>query len=148
MPDESPLLTIPDLSRALLKRRIDAKTTNSAFTESFFHNMFGSAKCVLLQLIYTYTNTSPVLQRCWLSSVVESLTWDPCSSKNVSPRIGSLEFFLGLGLLWWSSMGRFFQLKRVRRWRRRRRRRRRQNFDHEQHCEKQIVNLSYLDDKD
>jgi hypothetical protein len=42
--DGSPLLTIPDLSRALSKRRVDAKQTNQAYTESFIHNMFGSAK--------------------------------------------------------------------------------------------------------
>ena len=44
MPDGSPLLTIPDLSRALSKRRVDARKTNPAYTENFFHNMFGSAK--------------------------------------------------------------------------------------------------------
>ncbi len=38
------VLTIPDLSRALAKRRRDAKAMNAAYTESFFHNMFGSAK--------------------------------------------------------------------------------------------------------
>lgn len=40
----SKLLTIPDLSRALAKRRRDARKTNEAYTENFFHNMFGSAK--------------------------------------------------------------------------------------------------------
>jgi Peroxidase, family 2 len=44
MPDGSPLLTIPDLSRALSKRRTDARRTNPAYTESLFHNMFGSSK--------------------------------------------------------------------------------------------------------
>lgn len=43
-PDGSPELTIPDLSRALSKRRADARKTNKEYTESFFHNMFGSAK--------------------------------------------------------------------------------------------------------
>lgn len=43
-PDGSRLLTVPDLSRALSKRRADAKKSNRAYTESFFHNMFGSAK--------------------------------------------------------------------------------------------------------
>jgi hypothetical protein len=43
-PDGSPLLTIPDLSRALSKRRIDARRTNKAYTESLFHNIFGSSK--------------------------------------------------------------------------------------------------------
>lgn len=42
--EEGKLLTIPDLSRALAKRRRDARETNPAYTESFFHNMFGSAK--------------------------------------------------------------------------------------------------------
>jgi hypothetical protein len=40
-------LTIPDLSRALSKRRVDSKATNPNFTESFFHNIFGSSKYVL-----------------------------------------------------------------------------------------------------
>lgn len=44
MEDGRPLLTIPDLSRALSKRRVDARKTNKHYTESFFHNMFGSAK--------------------------------------------------------------------------------------------------------
>ena len=44
MPDGSPHLTIPDLSRALSKRRADAKKTNKDYTESFFHNIFGSSK--------------------------------------------------------------------------------------------------------
>lgn len=44
MPDGSPLLTIPDLSRALSKRRIDARRGNPAYSENLFHNMFGSAK--------------------------------------------------------------------------------------------------------
>jgi hypothetical protein len=43
-PDGTPQLTIPDLSRALSKRRADAKKTNKDYSESFFHNMFGSAK--------------------------------------------------------------------------------------------------------
>lgn len=42
--DGKPLLTIPDLSRALSKRRAEAKKTNKDYSESFFHNMFGSAK--------------------------------------------------------------------------------------------------------
>jgi hypothetical protein len=43
MPDGSPLLTIPDLSRALSKRRVDARKENPAYSENLFHNMFGSA---------------------------------------------------------------------------------------------------------
>lgn len=46
--DGSPLLTIPDLSRALSKRRIDARKTNPTYAETFFHNMFGSAKYVFI----------------------------------------------------------------------------------------------------
>lgn len=42
--DGSPKMTIPDLSRALSKRRADARKTNAAYTENFFHRMFGSAK--------------------------------------------------------------------------------------------------------
>lgn len=44
LPDGSPCLTIPDLSRALAKRRSESKNKNKNYTESFFHNMFGSAK--------------------------------------------------------------------------------------------------------
>jgi hypothetical protein len=44
MPDGSPRLTIPDLSRALSKRRVDARRTNKDYTESLFHNVFGSSK--------------------------------------------------------------------------------------------------------
>jgi hypothetical protein len=44
MPDGSPLLTKADLSRALSRRRADARKTNEQYSESFFHNMFGSAK--------------------------------------------------------------------------------------------------------
>jgi len=44
MPDGSPLLTIPDLSRALSKRRVNARKTNKDYTESLFHNVFGSSK--------------------------------------------------------------------------------------------------------
>jgi hypothetical protein len=48
MPDGSPRLTIPDLSRALSKRRLDARKTNKEYTENFFHNFFGSSKFVPL----------------------------------------------------------------------------------------------------
>jgi hypothetical protein len=51
MPDGSPQLTIPDLSRALSKRRADAKKTNPDYTESFFHNIFGSSKYALPLLV-------------------------------------------------------------------------------------------------
>jgi hypothetical protein len=43
-PDGSPRLTMPDLSRALAKRRAEARKTNKEFTESFFHDIFGSSK--------------------------------------------------------------------------------------------------------
>ena len=46
MPDGSPQLTIPDLSRALSKRRAVARKTNKDYSESFFHNVFGSSKYV------------------------------------------------------------------------------------------------------
>lgn len=44
LPDGSPLLTKADLSKALSKRRADARKTNEEYSESVFHNMFGSAK--------------------------------------------------------------------------------------------------------
>jgi hypothetical protein len=47
MADGSPRMTIPDLSRALSKRRVDAKKTNKEYSESLIHNMFGSSKYVL-----------------------------------------------------------------------------------------------------
>lgn len=37
-------LTAEDLARALSKRRAEAKRTNDKYTESMFHNFFGSAK--------------------------------------------------------------------------------------------------------
>ncbi|KAF3314584.1 hypothetical protein TWF173_004668 [Orbilia oligospora] len=43
MADGSARLTIPDLSRALAKRRVDARKTNTNYSESFFHNVFGSS---------------------------------------------------------------------------------------------------------
>ena len=48
MPNRAAQLTKSDLSRALSKRRADARRTNPQYSESFFHNMFGSAKYVLL----------------------------------------------------------------------------------------------------
>jgi hypothetical protein len=47
MPDGSPRLTIPDLSRALSKRRVDAKKTNKDYTEKLIHKIFGSSKYVV-----------------------------------------------------------------------------------------------------
>src|ERR1700760_3949194 len=46
MPDGSPRLTTSDLSRALSKRRVDARKTNKDYTESLYHNFAGSSKCV------------------------------------------------------------------------------------------------------
>ena len=43
-PDGSPLLTIPDLSRALSKRRAECRRTNPEYEESKPHRTFGSAK--------------------------------------------------------------------------------------------------------
>jgi hypothetical protein len=65
MPDGSPRLTIPDLSRALSKRRVDAKRTNKDYTESFFHNTFGSAKYdTLCYLLRRYANRIVVPEQC------------------------------------------------------------------------------------
>jgi hypothetical protein len=50
MPDGSPRLTMSDLSRALSKRRVDARKTNKDYTESLYHKFGGSAKCVLSTL--------------------------------------------------------------------------------------------------
>lgn len=47
-PDGTALLTKSDLSRALSRRRADARKTNPNYSESTFHNIFGSAKYVLL----------------------------------------------------------------------------------------------------
>lgn len=38
------LLTKEDLSKQLAKRRSEARTGNPSYSESLFHNMFGSAK--------------------------------------------------------------------------------------------------------
>lgn len=42
----APQMTKTDLSRALSKRRAEARSTNKDYTESKFHNLFGSAKYV------------------------------------------------------------------------------------------------------
>jgi hypothetical protein len=44
--DGSPRLTEPDLSRALSKRKVDAKKTNKEYSENLVHNVFGASKCV------------------------------------------------------------------------------------------------------
>ncbi|KAK6337321.1 hypothetical protein TWF730_002726 [Orbilia blumenaviensis] len=43
MADGSSKLMMSDLSRALSKRRVDAKKSNKDYSESFFHNVFGSS---------------------------------------------------------------------------------------------------------
>ena len=53
MPDGSPLMTKADLSRALSKRRVSARKTNKDYTESLFHNVFGSSKCVISSFLFT-----------------------------------------------------------------------------------------------
>ncbi|CAK1363250.1 Chloroperoxidase [Cercospora beticola] len=52
MPDGSPRLTVDDLARALSKRRADARRTNKDYSESFFHNMFGSANSSTMLTIF------------------------------------------------------------------------------------------------
>ncbi|KAK4951494.1 hypothetical protein LTR10_010470 [Elasticomyces elasticus] len=52
MPDGTPLLTKSDLSRALAKRRADARKTNPRYTESRFHNLFGSANSSTMLTIF------------------------------------------------------------------------------------------------
>jgi hypothetical protein len=54
MSDGSPLMTIPDLSRVLSKRRKDARKTNQAYSENLFHNMFGSAKYVFSPILFSF----------------------------------------------------------------------------------------------
>ncbi|KAF7188897.1 putative sterigmatocystin biosynthesis peroxidase stcC [Pseudocercospora fuligena] len=51
-PDGHPQLTKADLSRALSKRRADARRTNKEYSESFFHNMFGSANSSTMLTIF------------------------------------------------------------------------------------------------
>ncbi|KAK9760451.1 hypothetical protein K7432_015501, partial [Basidiobolus ranarum] len=45
-------MTIPDLSRALAKRRVDARASNPQYTESFFHNVFGSSNSSTMLTIF------------------------------------------------------------------------------------------------
>lgn len=63
MPDGSPMLTKADLARALSKRRADARKTNPRYTESFFHNMFGSAKYVHshVRVYITHGSTAEII---------------------------------------------------------------------------------------
>ncbi|RDW82870.1 hypothetical protein BP6252_03982 [Coleophoma cylindrospora] len=52
MPDGSPRLTIPDLSRALSKRRVYARSTNKNYTRDFFHDIVGSANSSTMLTIF------------------------------------------------------------------------------------------------
>ncbi|KAK4554220.1 hypothetical protein LTR86_008748 [Recurvomyces mirabilis] len=52
MPDGTAQLTKSDLSKALSKRRADARKTNPKYSESFFHNMFGSANSSTMLTIF------------------------------------------------------------------------------------------------
>jgi len=63
MPDGSPRLTIPDLSRALSKRRVDAKKTNKDYTEDFFHNAFGSSNSSTMLTLFggSISDLTPML---------------------------------------------------------------------------------------
>jgi len=65
MPDGSPRLTIPDLSRALSKRRVEAQRTNKEhYSESFFHNMFGSSNSSTMLTLFggSIADLTPMLQ--------------------------------------------------------------------------------------
>ena len=55
--DGAPLLTKKDLSLALSNRRLQAKKSNTAYSESTFHNMFGSAKYVPYQSDFVRTRS-------------------------------------------------------------------------------------------
>ncbi|KAF8957521.1 Chloroperoxidase [Flammula alnicola] len=50
--DGNPLLTPKDLSEYSAKRRVDARATNSAFTLSLFHKVFGSSNSSTLLTIF------------------------------------------------------------------------------------------------
>ncbi|EME47288.1 hypothetical protein DOTSEDRAFT_69279 [Dothistroma septosporum NZE10] len=51
-PDGHPFMTKADLSRALSRRRADARKSNREYSESFFHNMFGSANSATMLTIF------------------------------------------------------------------------------------------------
>lgn len=100
-------MTTADMSRALSKRRADARKTNKAYTESFFHNMFGSAKYVSFPLcgrIGLIIFAAAVHLRCSPSSVAASTISSQCSPKSVSPKTGSLVFSIATGSPCSSSM--------------------------------------------
>ncbi|KAH6647005.1 Chloroperoxidase [Truncatella angustata] len=64
MPDGSPRLTKSDLSKALSKRRANARRTNKDYSESFFHNMFGSANSSTMLTIFggSVADLTPMLK--------------------------------------------------------------------------------------
>lgn len=51
-PNGEKLLTKQDLSKALSKRRMEAKAENPEYSESLFHNMFGSANSSTMLTIF------------------------------------------------------------------------------------------------
>lgn len=51
-PNGEKLLTKADLSKALSKRRSEARAENKQYTESLFHNMFGSANSSTMLTIF------------------------------------------------------------------------------------------------
>lgn len=51
-PNGEKLLTKADLSKALSKRRIEARKENPQYSESLFHNMFGSANSSTMLTIF------------------------------------------------------------------------------------------------
>lgn len=84
------VLTTKDLSSILGKRRAVARATNSEFSLSFFHKVFGSAKYVSLR--HSFTSALNVLQQ--LVNTPHNL-WRPCrgpaqhcSSRAYSRRLG------------------------------------------------------------
>jgi hypothetical protein len=51
-PNGEKLLTKDDLSKALSKRRSEARAENKQYSESLFHNMFGSANSSTMLTIF------------------------------------------------------------------------------------------------
>ncbi|KAG9204722.1 hypothetical protein G6514_000506 [Epicoccum nigrum] len=51
-PDGKPILTKADLSKQLAKRRAEARAENPEYSESMFHNMFGSANSSTMLTIF------------------------------------------------------------------------------------------------
>lgn len=117
-PDGSPRLTKADLSRALSRRRADARRTNKEYSETTFHNVFGSAKYVhtpikvahsVQEKMIVNTDTSTALLQCSQSSVAVSTILLPCSRRSASLRTGSQESLTDSGSRWPSSTSRYCQ---------------------------------------